>query len=93
LPSGGSLLRAHFHGERISRKHYDLSEWKPGFRADVNAAWLASFRDYERYVEEHVASLASKDSRLAVLIAFKAQVADRFKITYDELNDILEATD
>jgi hypothetical protein len=73
------------------RKHYQFSEWTREFRSQVSAGWVHAFQKLEQEARQR--SHASESDRQERFKAAKGVVADRFKISVDELNDILEATD
>jgi hypothetical protein len=69
-----------------SRHHTALSEWKPGFRSEVAAAWQRVFKEFEQ-----VGRALPPDEHNSGLRRLVGEVAERYGISADELNEIREA--
>jgi len=72
-----------------ARRHFEMSEWTNKFRAEVSAAWLGAFQSHELETRG-IRSLSDRD-RQKNLQRKKESLADEFRISVDELQEILEA--
>ena len=73
---------------RKSRRHYATSEWTRDFRTAVVDAWLPVFKQHVHDIEG-----ASSEAKQRNLQMRKESTAERFDLTIEEFQEILEATD
>jgi hypothetical protein len=71
--------------------HYALSEWTSDFRAKLTAEWLAFFERLEKNTRNREGF--SDYERKKLLQAEKSRLARAFKVSEEEVEEILKATD
>jgi hypothetical protein len=76
-------------GEK-SRVDFPLSEFLPSFRKTVMDRWLIEFKQHEAYV---ASAQPDREAKLSDLYEHKIDTAGFFRITLDELQEILESTE
>ena len=72
------------------RVHFETSEWTADFRSEVGSGWSKAFEQYNQDLAE-TTKVSPKEQRDKVE-RIKEQVAKQFKITVEELDEILEAS-
>ena len=72
------------------RTHPGKSEWTREFRSTVAREWLREFQEHQRYVKD---SDMTPQDRRELLQNRKTDVANRLRVSPEELKEILEATE
>lgn len=72
-----------------SRRHFDLSEWTPEFRATAVARWQPEFQKYSAEISR--GRSPGREERVVILQKYKDTVANELGITTEELDEILAA--
>ena len=71
--------------------HYKTSEWTEGFRVKVTGEWLAFFERLEKNTRNR--EDFSDYDRKKLLQAERRRLSRSFKVSEEELEEILKATD
>jgi hypothetical protein len=72
---------------RTTRSHYELSEWTETFRAKVVSDWRMMLKRHERDAGGETAKVNQGDLRIR-----KEALANKFNISIEECQEILEST-
>jgi hypothetical protein len=77
----------------MTRNHYKLSEWTEQFRGQVNSEWLRCFELLEKDIrQEGQEGRVLEFQRKTLLQVLKKRLAEAFKITDQQFEEILKAT-
>jgi enamine deaminase RidA (YjgF/YER057c/UK114 family)/DNA-directed RNA polymerase subunit RPC12/RpoP len=79
-----------FKTGKTSRINMPLCEFEPEFRRKVTSEWLRRFKYYKEFME---IPEQDQETRLEQVRSLKLDICEGYKISMDELPEILESTD